>query len=58
MNQFGNYDAVENILADMRHHVSSLNEKLTSAGTAVNKSQIINEKILSMKEVCLLFRDF
>lgn len=55
MNKNGNYNAIENMLIDMRRHVSSLQEKLSVAGVAVSKSQTVNEKILTMKEVLLYF---
>ncbi|KAI1732009.1 SIKE family domain-containing protein [Ditylenchus destructor] len=43
-------DAVDNILHEMRQHVSGLQDKLSVAGTAVSKSQTVNEKIAIMKE--------
>lgn len=52
MNMGTKSDAVDNILHEMRQHVSGLQDKLSVAGTAVSKSQTVNEKIAIMKEVC------
>ncbi|KAI1725519.1 SIKE family domain-containing protein [Ditylenchus destructor] len=50
MNMGTKSDAVDNILHEMRQHVSGLQDKLSVAGTAVSKSQTVNEKIAIMKE--------
>jgi hypothetical protein len=46
-----NTDAVDDLLTDMREHVSSLKNKLTSAGNVIGRSKNVNEKIAIMKEV-------
>uniref|UniRef100_A0A915DUV4 Uncharacterized protein n=2 Tax=Ditylenchus dipsaci TaxID=166011 RepID=A0A915DUV4_9BILA len=46
----GGGDAVDQILCDMRQHVSGLQDKLTVAGAAVTKSQTVNEKIAIMSQ--------
>lgn len=55
MNKNVNYNSFENIIIDMKRHVSSLHEKLSISGRAVSRIQNINEKILAMKEVLFYF---
>jgi hypothetical protein len=49
------YDPVDDVLNDMRDHVSNLQDKLTFAGNAIGQSQGVNEKIAIMKEACYFF---
>jgi hypothetical protein len=45
------HNPMDQILTEMRQHVSSLQDKLQLANSTVNKGQNVNEKIASMKEV-------
>lgn len=44
---------IDQILNDVRQHISNLQDKLQVANTAANKGQVINEKITLMKEVII-----
>jgi hypothetical protein len=47
----GESHSVDELLAEMRQHLSGLQDKLQVVGTAANRSQTINEKIATMREV-------